>query len=68
VDLDLVILLLGLVLVEQEDDVSCQNGITEFFEVGHLVSHMGMDGGGQLDMTGTDMDLHDRGVSLCELR
>jgi hypothetical protein len=26
--------------------------------MGHLVGHMGVDGGGELNVTGTDVDLH----------
>jgi hypothetical protein len=26
--------------------------------MGHLLGHMGVDGGGELNVTGTDVDLH----------
>jgi hypothetical protein len=62
-DLHLIILFLGAVLVKKQDDMSGKDLITEFFKMSHLIGHMGMDGGGELDVTGTDVDLH-RFVSL----
>jgi hypothetical protein len=58
VDLDLIILLLGTVLVEEKDDMGGQDVVRVFLKMGHLVGHMGVDGGGELNVTGTDVDLH----------
>jgi hypothetical protein len=62
-DLDLIIFFLGAVLVKKQDDMSSKDLITEFLKMSHLVGHMGVNGGCELDMTGTDVDLH-RFVSL----
>jgi hypothetical protein len=58
VDLHLIVLLLGAVLVEEKDDMGGQDVVRVFLKMGHLLGHMGVDGGGELNVTGTDVDLH----------
>jgi hypothetical protein len=58
VDLHLIVLLLGAVLVKEKNHMGGQDLVVVLFKMGHLVGHMGMDGGGELDVTWADMDLH----------
>ena len=57
-DLHLVVLLLGAVLVKEQNDVGGQDLVTVFLKMRHLIGHMGMDGGGELNVAWTDVDLH----------
>jgi hypothetical protein len=44
VDLDLIILLLGTVLVEEQDDMGGKDLAAVLLKMGDLVGHMGMNG------------------------
>ena len=58
VNLDLVVLFLGAVLVKQKDDMGGEDIFRIFLEVAYLFSDVGMNGGGELEMAGTEVDLH----------
>jgi len=58
VNLDLVVLFLGAVLVKQKDDMGGEDIFRVFLKVAYLFSDVGMNGGGELDVTGTEVDLH----------
>jgi len=58
VDLHLVILLLGTVLIEEQHHMGGNNAVGVLLQMGDLVGHMGMNGCGELEMTGAEVDLH----------
>jgi hypothetical protein len=58
VNLDQVVLFLGAMLVKKKNHVSRKNIMGVFLKVGYLVGNMCMNGSGELEMTGTEVDLH----------